>query len=68
MKTKLNDLEWGMWMLVVVGAINWGLYGAFKFDLVATVLGTSPVLAQVMYILIGFAGVYTLVKMLSMKK
>lgn len=68
MKAKLNDFEWGMWILVVIGAINWGLYGAFKFDLVATVLGTSPVLAQVMYILIGFAGVYTLVRMLSMKK
>lgn len=68
MKTKLNDFEWGMWILVVIGAINWGLYGAFKFDLVAIVLGTSPVLAQVMYILIGFAGVYTLAKMLTMKK
>ncbi|MBP9813623.1 DUF378 domain-containing protein [Candidatus Woesebacteria bacterium] len=68
MKTKLNDVEWAMWVLVVIGAINWGLYGAFKFDLVATVLGTSPILAQVMYVVIGLAGVYTLIKMLTMKK
>lgn len=64
----MHDFEWAMWVLVVVGAINWGLYGAFKFDLVATVLGTTPWLAQVMYIVIGLAGVYTLAKMLTMKK
>lgn len=64
----MNDLEWGMWVLVVIGAINWGLFGAFKFDVVATVLGTSPQLASVMYILIGLAGVYTLIKMITMKK
>jgi uncharacterized membrane protein YuzA (DUF378 family) len=48
--------------LVIVGALNWGLAGAFHLDLVATVFGmrfgeTSP-LSTVVYSLVGLAGLY----------
>lgn len=43
-------------VLVVVGALNWGLWGAFKFDLVATLLGDYSALSRVVYILVGLAG------------
>lgn len=68
MKTKMNELDWVAWVLVVVGALNWGLVGAFKFDLVQTVLGTSPGLVQLVYILVGLSGLYWLYKMMTMKK
>lgn len=49
-------------MLVIVGALNWGLVGLFEFDLVAEVTGdtfgtTNPV-SRIIYVLVGAAGVY----------
>jgi hypothetical protein len=49
-------------ILVVVGALNWGLVAIAKFDLVATLFGmrfgqTSP-LSAVIYSLVGLAGLY----------
>lgn len=44
-------------LLVILGAINWGLVGLFQFDAVAYFLGgvTSP-LSRVVYVLVGIAG------------
>lgn len=49
-------------MLVIVGALNWGLVGLFEFDLVAEITGdtfgeTNPV-SRIVYVLVGVAGVY----------
>ena len=65
---KMKELDWVAWVFVTLGALNWGLVGAFKLDLVQTVLGTSPGLVQLVYILIGLSGLYTLYKMSTMKK
>ena len=44
-------------VLVVVGALNWGLVGAMHLNLVGAVFGTSfP--ASIVYILVGVAGIY----------
>ena len=45
-------------VLVVVGALNWGLVGAANFDLVATLFGPMSVLSRLVYVLVGVAGVY----------
>lgn len=42
-------------ILVVVGAINWGLVGAFGFNLVTAIVGRGA-LANVIYALVGLAG------------
>ncbi|GJM19294.1 MAG: hypothetical protein DHS20C14_15070 [Phycisphaeraceae bacterium] len=44
-------------VLVIVGALNWGLVGAANFDLVATIFGAGSILAKVVYVLVGLAGV-----------
>jgi uncharacterized protein len=49
-------------VLVVVGALNWGLVAVARFDLVATLFGmrfgeVSP-LTAVIYGLVGLAGLY----------
>ncbi len=52
-------------ILMVVGAINWGLVGLLNLDLVVLLLGSVPLLVKIVYILIGAAGVYgawTLIK------
>ena len=44
-------------VLVVVGAVNWGLVGLAQFDLVATLFGGSAsVISRVVYSLVGIAG------------
>ncbi len=49
-------------VLVVVGAVNWGLVGVAQFDLVATLFGGSAsVLSRVVYSLVGIAGVLLVV-------
>jgi len=45
--------------LLVVGGLNWGLWGAFEFDLVATLFGGSTaIMAKIVYTLVGLAAVY----------
>ncbi|MEP6802395.1 MAG: DUF378 domain-containing protein [Acidobacteriota bacterium] len=45
-------------VLVVIGALNWGLVGAANFDLVATLFGPMSAMSRVVYLLVGVAGVY----------
>ena len=45
-------------VLVVVGALNWGLVGVAKFDLVAALMGHGSILSSVVYTLVGLAGAY----------
>jgi uncharacterized protein len=47
-------------VLVIIGAINWGLIGFFQFDLVATLFGTMSAFTRVVYALVGIAGLYSL--------
>lgn len=45
-------------VLVIVGGLNWGLWGAFGFDLVAFLLGgNTAVPARIVYVLVGLAAV-----------
>jgi uncharacterized membrane protein YuzA (DUF378 family) len=49
-------------LLVIVGALNWGLMGLFQLDLVATIFGgPQAALSRIVYILVGLSGLYQLV-------
>lgn len=52
------------YVLVMVGALNWGLVGLFNIDLVARLFGSMSTAARVVYVLIGLSAVYMLVMML----
>ncbi len=55
-------------VLVIVGALNWGLVGLAKFDLVATLFGGSDaVLSRIVYGLVGVAGVALAVTQLAIR-
>ena len=47
-------------VLVIIGALNWGLMGAFHIDLVAKLLGEMSLLSRIVYILVGISGVFLL--------
>jgi uncharacterized membrane protein YuzA (DUF378 family) len=52
-----NAITWVSIILVVIGAINWGLVGLFDWNLVAALFGAG-VLARIIYVLVGAAGLY----------
>lgn len=47
-------------LLLVVGGVNWGLWGLFNFNLVETVLGAWPTVVRVVYVLVGVSAVWVL--------
>ena len=50
-------------LLVIIGALNWGLVGVFNFDLVARLLGDMTVWSRIVYALVGAGGLVSLVAM-----
>ena len=47
-------------LIVVVGAINWGLVGAVNFNLVNYLFSSVPVIERIIYVVVGLAGIYSL--------
>ena len=46
-------------LLVLIGAINWGLWGAFQYDIIQDVFGSDQsTLARIAYVIVGLAGIY----------
>lgn len=44
-------------VLIIIGAINWGLIGLFDFNLVETLFGTDNVITNIVYVLVGISGI-----------
>ena len=55
-------------VLLIVGGLNWGLFGGFHFDLVAALLGPFSAISRVVYVLVGLAAVYQAVTIRSLQK
>jgi hypothetical protein len=53
----LHGLTWAAIILTVIGALNWGLVGLFRFNLVAAIFGDASVISRIIYILVALAGV-----------
>lgn len=45
-------------LLIIIGAINWGLIGLFNFNLVDTLFGTMSIISRIIYILVGISGLW----------
>lgn len=59
--TRINGLDRLALLLVIIGAINWGLIGFFQFDLVAALFGGQDSwLSRIVYSLVGIAGLYSI--------
>lgn len=44
-------------VLTIIGAINWGLIGILNFNLVSTIFGADSMFSNIIYILVGIAGI-----------
>lgn len=46
--------------LTIIGAVNWGLIGFFRFNLVTFLFGDMTWISRVIYALVGICGLYLL--------
>ncbi len=53
--------------LIIIGALNWGLVGAFHYNVVAAFFGDASVVTRIIYGLVGLSGLYKLYMMLNKK-
>jgi len=66
---KVNLIDKASCILIIFGALNWGLYGLFGLDLVRVIAGNHlQLIARIIYILIGVAGIDVLLFLLKTKK
>ncbi|NLC18519.1 MAG: DUF378 domain-containing protein [Clostridiales bacterium] len=56
----MKTLDYIALILVVIGAINWGLIGFFNFDLVKAIFGNMTLVSRIIYALVGVSGLYAL--------
>ena len=47
-------------VLIIIGAINWGLVGIFNFNLVDAIFGAMSVISRRIYILVGISGLWAI--------
>ncbi len=47
-------------VLIIIGALNWGLIALFSFDLVAWLFGNMTMLSRIVYGLVGLAGLWAI--------
>ena len=48
-------------ILVIIGAINWGLWGVIKYDFIAHITGSNTAFfARTIYVIIGLAGIWAI--------
>ena len=45
-------------ILIIIGAINWGLIGIFNFNLVSAIFGDMTIISRIIYALVGISGLW----------
>jgi len=60
-------VKWLAVILIIVGALNWGLVGAFHVNAVALLFGDASMITRVIYMLVGLAGLYKILLIATKK-
>ena len=55
-------------LLVIVGALNWGLIGGLNLNVVEKLTGNNASVTKLVYILVGVAAIFIAAKKLAGKK
>jgi uncharacterized membrane protein YuzA (DUF378 family) len=58
---KMNALEWLALILLIIGGLNWGLFGILNFDVVAKIFGQMSAISRIIYSLVGIAAIYAVI-------
>jgi len=51
-------VKWVVLFLIIIGALNWGLVGAFHYNAIAAIFGDVSIVTRIIYILVGIAGLF----------
>lgn len=65
---KMTTVDTLAMLLVVVGALNWGLVGLLGLNVVETLLGVDSMLTRLVYVLVGVGGALVAYKWYGGKK
>lgn len=63
---KLNVVDWVAFVLIIIGGLNWGLVGFFKWNLVDHLFGSGSALARIVYAVVGLASLYAIYALIKM--
>ena len=55
-----KTLDYIALIIVFIGALNWGLIGLFRLDLVRMLFGDMSWISRLVYVLVGICGIYLL--------
>lgn len=59
-------VKWSGWdtfvlVMVIIGAINWGLVGFFRYDLIGAIFGgTGAMVSRIIFAIVGLAGIWAI--------
>ena len=56
-----NFLKYFSYIMVIIGALNWGLIAFFGFDLVASLFGEMTTMTRIIYGIVGISAIISLV-------
>ncbi len=57
----MRVINWIALILVIVGALNWGMVGFFQVDVVSAIFGGSAApLARIIFGIVGLAGLWSI--------
>ncbi len=56
----MKTFDYIVLVLVIIGAVNWGLIGFLQFDLVRVVFGNMSLLSRIVYAIVGLCGLYAI--------
>ncbi|WP_028784414.1 DUF378 domain-containing protein [Thalassobacillus devorans] len=64
----MKGLNMAALILIIVGGLNWLLFGLFQWDLVGGIFGgmDSPI-ARIIYVVVGIAAIYSLTLLKKVK-
>ena len=59
-------LRFIVFLLIIIGAINWGLVGFFGYNLVSDLFGEMSMITRTIYGIVGLCGLYSIICLCKM--
>ncbi len=56
----MKTMDYIVLVLIIIGAVNWGLIGFLQFDLVRVLFGNMSMFSRIIYAVVGLSGLYAI--------
>ena len=57
---NLNTFDWVVFILLIIGGLNWGMIALFNIDLVSSMFGSMSTITRVIYGMVGISAIYSI--------